>query len=563
MTDAETLVQLFANRVAESGNCQALLHRDGDSFVSLTWAQVEHRALQVAAALVAAGITNGDRVALLSENRWEWVVCDLGIQFAGGVNTPVHASLTGSQAAFQIQGSGARFVFLSTAEQGGKLAQASGHLPPGVRYIAFEPCEDIAANAPVQTLAEFIAEAAISDDNKLQAVKQAALATVRPESLATILYTSGTTGQPKGVMLSQHNLYSNTQGLLELFEEGDADLRVNFLPLSHIYARTCDLYTWIARGSRMALATSRESVVADCQLLKPTIIVGVPYFFERLHRHLTESGQASTPGALKQLLGGELKMCFSGGAALSDALSDAYEAQGLPILQGYGLTETSPVISATPQHDARRGSSGVVLRGVDVRIAGNGEVLTRGVNLMQGYYNNPQATAEAIRDGWFHTGDLGYLSDDGHLYITGRQKEIIVTSGGKNVAPVLIESLLTGSRFIAQALVTGDNRRYLTALIVPNPDALRAAIMQQGIAVTSREQALVHPQVLDIYAAEISQCLHELSHYEQVRQFHLIGRGFTVESGEMTPKLSLRRSVIEANFASEIAAMYDAAGAEG
>ncbi len=556
MSSPETLVELFAERVAGNPQGEALLFRSGDSFTSLTWNEIQQRVLQVAAALVSAGLQAGDRVVLLSENRWEWVVCDLAIQFACGVNTPVHASLTAPQIAFQIAGSGARFVLFSTAEQQEKLAAAAGELSGEITFISFEPCADI-NGAAVQTLHEF-ALAGTADEARLDAVKQRALAEVKPASLATILYTSGTTGEPKGVMLSQQNLLSNTRGLVELFEEGNADLRVNFLPLSHIFARTCDLYSWIIRGSRMGLATSRESVIPDCQALQPTILIGVPYFFERVHRHLTESGNASTPGILKQLLGGRIKLCCSGGAALPERLFDYYQSQGVPLLQGYGLTETSPAITATPQHDPQRGSSGKPLRDVEVCIAPDGEVLARGPNLMQGYYQNETATAEAIRDGWLHTGDLGRIDDNGHLYITGRRKEIIVTSGGKNVAPAQVESLLTASRFIAQAFVTGDNQRYLTALIVPDPDTLRAAIIQQGIPVTSREQALVHPQVREIYQGEIARCLADLSHYEQVQQFTLIGRGFTVETAELTPKLSLRRKQIEANFAAEIKAMYEA-----
>jgi long-chain acyl-CoA synthetase len=255
-------------------------------------------------------------------------------------------------------------------------------------------------------------------------------------------------------------------------------------------------------------------------------------------------------------LGSAILRCCAGGAALPDYLYDYYHAQGVPLLQGYGLSESSPVITLSTTEHTRRGSCGRAIPGVEVRIADDGEILTRGPHVMPGYYENPQATAEVLKEGWLYTGDLGRMDNDGYLYITGRKKELIVTLGGKNIAPVYLESLLTQDPLILQAMVVGDGRPFLSALIVPNPDALKHEILSRGITVTSREKALAHPEVLYLYQQRIAERLAVVSHFEQVREFTLLSRGFSIEAGELTPKLTLRRKEIAAHFAAEIEAMY-------
>ena len=331
---------------------------------------------------------------------------------------------------------------------------------------------------------------------------------------------------------------------------------MSFLPLSHIFARTCDLYTWIAVGSELALAESRETVVADCVAVKPSLINGVPYFFERVQRHLIDQGRADEEGSLREVFGGRLRLCCSGGAALPGHVYEFWQQRGIPILQGYGLTETSPVICASTPARSRRGCVGPPISGVEVRIADDGEILTKGPHVMVGYYKNQAATDEMIKDGWLYTGDLGALEEDGLLRITGRKKEIIVTAAGKNVAPVLLETLLTEDPLIVQAVVIGDDRNYLGALIVPDADHLKAEISRRKIRVLSKKGALNHPEVRALYEECIRERLSRLSRYEQVRKFILLDGGFTIESGEMTPKLSLRREIIAQNRASEIEQMF-------
>ncbi|MCA9220715.1 MAG: AMP-binding protein [Planctomycetales bacterium] len=555
-TSAEptTIVAIYADRIADSADQVALwIHRD-ERFQSLSWGELHQDVVRWAAGLQAAGVAAGDRVLQLSENRYEWIVADLAIQLAGGVHVPVHAPLTGPQIGEQLAHSGARVVLLSTADQAAKLAGVAASLPSDVRYFCYEACDTSLGSAAVSPIEQLARDTSVDEAAELVAN---ARSNTTPETLSTILYTSGTTGEPKGVMLTQGNLAFNALATIEAFGEREDDVRLNFLPLSHIFARTCDLYTWIARGSQLALAQSRETVVADCVEVRPTLLNGVPYFYDRVYRYLCEQGLHEHPGVLRKALGDNVRMCCSGGAALPDHLFDYFASQQLPLLQGYGLTETSPVISLSSEANVRRGAVGKAIPGVELRIADDGEIQTRGPHVMEGYYRNEHATRETIdADGWLHTGDLGHIDDDGFLFITGRRKEILVTSGGKNVAPVWLESLLTQDPLILQALVVGDGRNFLAALIVPNPDNLRAAIIREAIPVSSREEALAHPRVLAMYEAAIAERLRNVSYYEQVRKFRLLDRGFTIESGELTPKMSLRRGVIETNFAAEIAAMY-------
>jgi long-chain acyl-CoA synthetase len=548
-----TLVSLFADRMHAGGEKTALHIKRHGKFVRLTWNELADDALRTAAALLSLGVQRGDRIVHLSENRVEWIVMDLAIQLAQGVHVPMHAPLTGPQVVVQVVDSGARVVIVSGDEQAQKLAPLADRLPQGVHYISFDRCASPIGQTPIRTLAELTEDVAKQDRGD---IVQRAVSSIGPESLATILYTSGTTGEPKGVMLSHRNLVSNALGTIDAFGMSVDDLKLCFLPLSHIYARTCDLYTWLAQGAQLALAESRDTVLADCALIKPTMINGVPYFYQRVHRYLVERGWANEPGRLCQLLGGRIRVCCSGGAALPDYLFDYFQQQGVPLLQGYGLTESSPVISLSSLQACKRGTVGRPIAGIEVRIASDGEILTRGPHVMMGFWQNPAATQEVIRDGWLYTGDIGQLDEDGFLKITGRKKELIVTAGGKNIAPTYLESLLCQDPLIEQAVVIGDARNYLTALIVPNADNLRSEIAARAIPVSTPADALRHPDVIALYEQRVARQLADVSHYEQIRKFTLLDRAFSVQRGELTPKLSLRRQVIEANFADAIEAMY-------
>jgi long-chain acyl-CoA synthetase len=355
-----------------------------------------------------------------------------------------------------------------------------------------------------------------------------------PDDLATILYTSGTTGRPRGVMLSQRNLAVNAAAVADA-HGGDADqTRLCILPLSHIYARTCDLYTWVYRGSRLVLAESRESLARDCELARPTALNAVPFLYQRIAERIAASGVQDEAAALRQFFGGRVEKLFSGGAPLAPNVEAWFAGIGLPILQGYGLTEASPVISVSTLSANRFGSVGQPLPDVEVRVADDGEILCRGPNVMLGYWRDEQATADVIHGGWLHTGDLGQLDDDNFLFIRGRKKELIVLSTGKKVLPTRVENLITASPLIEQAAVFGDGQCGLVALIVP-----AAGRGERG----ARSEE---------FAAEIKRRLQSAAHEEQIQRFTLLDRPFSIERGEMTPKLSLCRTMIERNFAAEL-----------
>ena len=378
---------------------------------------------------------------------------------------------------------------------------------------------------------------------------------VSPDDLATILYTSGTTGEPKGVMLCQRNLASNALGTLQAFQSEPDDLRLAWLPMSHIFARTCDVYTWVAGGGQLALAEGPDTVTPFCRELHPTLINGVPYFFEKVQRYLVDNGLADQPGILPLAFGGRLRAACSGGAPLPDHVAQFYNERGVFLGQGYGLTESSPVITAATPRAMKIGTSGRPIPGVEVKIAADGEILTRGPHVMLGYWRKPAATAEALRDGWLYTGDLGEIDAEGYLKITGRKKELIVTAAGKKAVPNHLESLLKADPLIEQAVVIGDGRSYLTALIVPNRDALAAELRRQGREIAWPE-ALRHPDVLSLYDERIKARLACVSQYEQVGRFTLLDRPLSIDHGEMTLTLKLRRDAIYQNFADTIEAMY-------
>jgi long-chain acyl-CoA synthetase len=509
----QTIPAIFANTVARRGEEQALgFIRDGN-LQWRNWHEVADDAGQLAAIIQAAGIKPGDRVAQVSENRFEWVITDLALHLAAAVHVPIHVTLSGEQIAEQVADCGARLVFVSSEE----LLAKFGELLHGVPIVV----HDVAAKPQ-----------AIGGEARI--VPEPPVPSPQPHDLATILYTSGTTGRPRGVMLSQRNLALNAAALADAFG-GDADqTRLCILPLSHIYARTCDLYTWIYRGSRLVLAESRETLARDCQLARPTALSAVPYVYQRIADRIRSHDAADDAKNLRAFFGGQIECLSCGGAPLAPDVEAWYAERGLPILPGYGMTEASPVVAVSTPSCQRTSSVGPPLPGVDVRIADDGEIVVRGPNVMLGYWQDEAATSEVIRDAWLHTGDLGELDADGFLYVRGRKKELIVLSTGKKVYPTRVEAMLTASPLIEQAAVFGDNQPGLAALVVLSACGL------------TRSESI---------GAEIERCLANAAHEEQVRQFALLDRPFSIERGELTAKLSLCRQAIERNFAAELNAM--------
>jgi long-chain acyl-CoA synthetase len=571
--ESATIVSLLAARVAADAQRPAISFRRDGAWQTRTWSELADDARRTAAVLIALGVTPGDRVVQVSPNRYEWIVADLAVQFARAVHVPVHATLAGPQIAFQIIDSGARVVLLAGAEQVAKFAtylEADGAAPfaTDLKFVSFDHCPQPIRQfkkpgsndeIPVELLAD---RSAHVDSAVAKRIEEVALRHAGPDDLATILYTSGTTGEPKGVMLSQRNLASNALATLEAFCQQSSDLRLAWLPLSHIFARTCDLYTSIAGGCQMALADSPEQVTADCRELHPTLINGVPYFYEKVMRYLVDHQLADLPGALATAFGGRLRAACSGGAPLPDHVAHFYNERGVFLAQGYGLTESSPVITLGTPAAMKIGTVGRAAPGVEVKTSNDGEIVTRGPHVMLGYWNKPEATADVLRDGWLRTGDLGELDSEGFLKITGRKKELIVTSAGKKIAPVYVEALLTADSLIQQAVVIGDRRNYLVALVIPNLVALAAELERLGVQHGLSAEMHTRADVVALYRRRIDECLARVSPYEQIGKFALLEQPLSADRGELTLTLKLRRQVIEANYAEVIEGLYTACGPE-
>jgi long-chain acyl-CoA synthetase len=526
-----TIPAVLADTVTRCGDEPALGFIRGSELRWGTWREVADEAASLAAAIRAAGIEPGDRVAHVSENRREWVITDLALHVAQVVHVPIHVTLSGEQIAAQIADSGAKLVIVSSGELFSKFAD---RLNGDVTVWQHD-------EQGVGKSRALLDKPAVAPEHGPAVAPQPLDPSPQSHALATILYTSGTTGRPRGVMLSQRNLVSNAAALVEAFGGEPEQTRLCILPLSHIYARTCDLYTWVCRGCRLVIGESRDTLYRDCQLAQPTAISAVPFVYQRVADKLRCGDSAAESEKLRAFFGGRMKSLCSGGAPLAPDIETWYAERGMPVLPGYGLTETSPVISVSTPACHRFGSVGKLLRDVEVRIAVDGEIVTRGPHVMQGYWNDEAGTAQIVRDGWLSTGDLGELDADGFLFIRGRKKELIALCTGKKVIPTRVESMLTASPLIEQAAVFGEGLPGLVALIVP-ADAERRE--ERG----ARSEAI---------SAEISRCLAAAAHEEQVRQFTLLDRPFSIERSEMTAKLSLCRTVIARNFAEELKSLQE------
>jgi long-chain acyl-CoA synthetase len=527
--------------------------RDG-RYRDLTWEQYRADALACAAALTDVGIDPGDRVGVLGENRVEWLLADMGILTAGAVNVPPHTPLSARQVHFQMADAGVRWMFLSTAAQLDKVRQVRRELPGLEGVVVFDPS---GGGDDVLSWEGFLQRGreALGRLREELARREAALG---PDDLATIMYTSGTTGNPKGVMLTHGNIVSNLCACLQAAPVKSDDVMLCWLPLSHIYARTVDFYQCLAAGITLCLAESAETVVENLAEVRPTHFSSVPRFYEKLLAAVCAPDPAETGRRLRAVFGPRIEMLGAGGAPLPLAIEETLRAAGLPILPGYGLTESAPVLSFNRKDRNKPGTVGPPLPGVEVRIAADGEVLARGPNIMNGYWNNPRATAEALRDGWLYTGDLGALDEDGFLKITGRKKELLVLSNGKKVVPTHIEGLILADECIDQAAVHGEGRNYLTALLVPHWDNLRQALRAEGTPADGEpeENLAGHPAVRALLQRRLERRLADVAGYEQVKKFLVLPRPFTVAADELTVSLKLRRNVVFAKYRAELDGLY-------
>ena len=543
----------------------ALVWKEDGLWRSVSWGVYRDRADAAAAGLSSLGIAPGERVAILSENRPEWLVADIAILSAGGVDVPLHATLSAEQVGFQLAHSGARAVVVSTAEQAAKVAAVAATLPDLEWVVALGPPGSVAPVPGKRVLAwEGLCQRGRSAAVDWRAPVLAREGAVRPADVATIIYTSGTTGISKGVMLTHANLLSNATAAAGVSTSDPDDLTLAWLPLSHIYARTCDHLIPMVQGHTIAFAESQERLVANLGEVRPTRINGVPRFYEKLWAAVAAVPPEARPARLRALAGPRLREFHAGGAALPPAIAAGFTAAGIEVHQGYGLTETSPIVSLNVPGTNRNGTVGKALPGVEIRIAADGEILTRGPHVMLGYWKDEAATRAVIdADGWFATGDVGEIDADGYLRITDRKKDLIVTAGGKNVAPTALEALLVADPWIDQAVVFGDGRPFVGALVVPALEQLRAKAAQLGCGFEVDGERIVTPELVAFVAERVALAMRVVGQPERVRAVILLARPLDFARQEVTTTLKVRRRFVLDAFARLIDDVYAERGAAG
>jgi long-chain acyl-CoA synthetase len=587
-----TLPSRFLNAVDTLPNPRAqMVHRSG-KWEAIPSGEFLRRAAGLSTALVELGVKPGDRVGLFAANRPEWHTADFAITGAGAVTVPVYFNESPDRMIYILRHCEARIVFAVGAAQLAKLLTCSDQLPDLEQIIVADGGDSIPSE--VLRYETLIASAGDADI----ASYRLRTSQVLPGQLASIIYTSGTTGEPKGVMLTHNNFCSNVTDTCVDFRLNPAsDLALSFLPLAHVYGRTLD-YVYLFHGVTVAYVEAVEQVSAALLTLHPTVMAAVPRVFEKIYARVMEQGSKSTgskrrifewamhvasqtgawcSGEKKAALGlklqwalanalvyskiragtgGQMRLVCSGGAPLAKDLAEFFWAVGVPIYQGYGLTETSPILTSNyPEH--RMGSSGKAIRNVILHIAEDGEILAKGPCIMQGYYKSPEATHEVLTDdGWFHTGDIGYLDKDGYLFITDRKKDLIKTAGGKFVAPQPIENALKTSPYILNAMVVGDRRKFIAALVVANPVTVSARAAEQNIRFASHAELAAHPFVRSLVEAEIKRLTARLAQYETIKRFALLPEDFTFDNGSLTFTMKLKRRVVEQQFHDVIEQLY-------
>jgi len=593
--EPQTLVEVYERVARVHPKPDTLNYKHDGAWHSISVDEMLKRAHSIALGLYSLGVRQGDRVALLSESRAEWVLADQGCIFAGGVTVPIYPTLTPSQVEYILNDCGARVMLVSTRAKIEEIETALRECAAIEKVILFDPGGYTSENS--LSLAEL--------ENRGRSVgrEQPGLGAelgraAMPEDLATIIYTSGTTGEPKGVMLTHSNMVSNLIDSSDHLEFDEKDSALSVLPLSHIFERQA-MNMYLHHGMSVYFGESLEKIGENLREVHPTVFVGVPRIYEKILAKVQE--RATARGRLngvlciwaieigrqwtqltarrqriplwlslrhkfadvpvyakwRKAMGGRIRIFVSGGAALSSDVALAFVGAGLPIVQGYGLTETSPVITAGRLEDNRIGTAGKPIRNVEVRIAADGEIETRGPHVMRGYWNKPEATrAVFTEDGWFKTGDIGNLDSDGYLTITDRKKELLKTSGGKYIAPQPIEQLIKSSRFVNQVVVIGNDRKFASALILPDWDQLEAYARLKGLKLNSREEFCRHPRIIDLFERQIAARTQHLAQFEKIKRIALLDQELTVEGGELTPTLKVKRRVVDEKYRDVIDGIY-------
>lgn len=584
-----TINDLFF-RVAAASNPRAMLWQDASgAWQPISSDQIYQRVRAVSHALHAWGAKKGDRIALISENRWEWAVTDFAILALGAVDVPIYPTLTGEQIAVLLQDAGCRIAVVSTRQQFDKLAAVRDRTPLE-RIVIMDGANWPAGAIPFSELIGNADSLGSQRDPEFDAIARS----VKPEDLATLIYTSGTTGEPKGVMLTHGNVASNQNVAAREFSFGPSDACISFLPLSHITARALD-YVMYGSGAQVAYCSQFDRLPQAMKEVKPTVLVGVPRVYEKIRQEVER--RASLSPVKKRLLatavklggkhgdvvygggqpksatwklakklvfakvheafGGRARIFISGGAPLGIDTARWFASVGIAVWEGYGLTETSPVIALNSPVSHRMGAVGRPVPNIELKFADDGELLVRGPSVFPGYWQKPAANAECFdAEGFFRTGDIARLDADGFLYITDRKKELLKTSGGKLVAPQPIENKLKTNLLVAQAALVGDKHKFISAILSPNFGALEGWAAQNGIVAGSRAELVAHPKVIALYGEVVREVNSDLANFETVKRFRVVPEEWSQDSGELTPSMKLKRRVITERYAGVVAAFY-------
>jgi long-chain acyl-CoA synthetase len=594
VSDPRTVPALFDHIVAGDPTAVAYRHKVGGRWRDLTWTDQRDAVARIARALIGAGVAPGEKVAILGSTRLEWVQCDAAIIRVGAVTVGIYHSCLGPDCAYVVDHSEAVLLIVEDRVQLEKVAAHRGAMPRLRQIVVLDPCGPDAPEATPWD--DFLAGAARGADAEVER-RAAAIA---PHDVATLVYTSGTTGAPKGAMLTHANLLFVATVAGDCMGVERQQTTLLFLPLAHVFAR---LIVYWGMQVRMTIAFAEDlSKVADnLREVRPDFILGVPRVYEKFHERIVDTAeraggvrerlfrlalaaalaavrleQAGRPVPLglrlrraladrlvlrkvRAGLGGRLRFCVSGAAALNPAIGEFFLACGIPLIEGIGMTENSSLSNVNPIRRIKLGTVGPVVPGVEMRIGADGEVLFRGPNVMAGYYKDAAATAEAIdAEGWLHSGDIGEIDADGYLRITDRKKDLIVTAGGKNVAPQRIEAVLRESPYIGQAVAYGDGRKFVSALVTIDLDHVRRWAAAHGVNSVGPDELAQHPAVRELIDREIAAANRSLASYESVKKFRILPRELTIADGDLTPTLKIRRKVVYAKYADLLDEMYHA-----
>lgn len=594
----DTIPSMFFARANKYGARRALKAKYEGGYNDISWLQFESKVRNFAYGLLALGLEPGDKVALLSENRPEWAYSDLAVLSLGCADVPLYPTDVANQIGYILADSDSKIAIVSTVSQLDKIIAVKPRTPALRKIIIMDPPAEI--EDPDIISFDSVARLGAENAANVRLEFESRLRLTAKNSLASIIYTSGTTGEPKGVCLTHDNFLSNCRSCLELLPLGEEDTAFSFLPLSHVFERMASYYFTIFIGGTIAYAENMDSLQRNLREVRPTYLCSAPRFFEKMrtgimntvaqspsfkqrlfNRSLAIAGKymeeklnrigvdpltwlqyhlvnAFIFSKARQAAGGRIKFFISGGAPLSKELAEFLYSVGMIVLEGYGLTETSPVVSCNTLKAFKFGSVGKPVKGVEVKIASDGEILVSGPSVMKGYYKKEKETNEALSgDGWLHTGDIGFIDEEGFLHITDRKKDIIITASGKNLAPQPIENLLKSDSYLQEAVLHGDKRPYLTALVVPNFDALKGLALRQGIPYITTDELVRHPRVYGFIAKRIEEKLKDLANYEKVRKFALLDRDLMIEEGEITPTLKVKRRVVAEKYKDILDKMYE------